>query len=88
MKISSTTPSQFQTWLEVEFSQLRSATPVVSYRIWVRRVHLTCKALWSSGLGHSVVSKKFAIQTLLWTLIYVIRQNLKRNIMALFFFHV
>ena len=27
VKISSTTPSQFQTWFEIEVSQLRSATP-------------------------------------------------------------
>ena len=26
------TPSQFQTWFEIEVSQLRSATPVVTWR--------------------------------------------------------
>ena len=30
VKISSTTPSQFQTWFEIEVSQLRSATPDVT----------------------------------------------------------
>ena len=33
VKISSTTPSQFQTWFEIEVSQLRSATPVVTQRL-------------------------------------------------------
>ena len=30
IKISSTAPSQLQTWFEVEVSQLKSATPVVT----------------------------------------------------------
>ena len=30
VKISSKTPSQFQTWFEIEVSQLRSATPNVT----------------------------------------------------------
>ena len=30
VKISSTTPSQFQTWFEIEVSELRSATPDVT----------------------------------------------------------
>ena len=30
VKISSMTPSQFQTWFEIEVSQIRSATPDVT----------------------------------------------------------
>ena len=35
------TPSQFQTWFEIEVSQLRSATPVVTWRNGVLDISTT-----------------------------------------------
>ena len=40
-QIPTTTPSQFEIWLEVEVSQDRSATSVLRYRIRVLRIRIT-----------------------------------------------
>ena len=76
------TNSQFQTWLQVEVSQQKSATTVVRLRIQVLRIRLTYQASWPSGLGNYFACKKFAVQTLLWSLEFVIETNPEHDTIA------
>ena len=38
--------------------------------------------LWPSGLGNFIVCKRFAVQTLLWSLGFVIQINFEHNTIA------
>ena len=40
------------------------------------------EAWWPSGLGNYFVCKRFAVQTILWSLEFVIQINLKHNTIA------
>ena len=40
------------------------------------------KTLWPSGLGNNFMCTRFAVQTLLWSLEFVIQINLKHNDIA------
>ena len=46
------TPSQFETWLEIEVSQHGSAAPVVRQQIWVLQIDQTFYTLWPYVLGN------------------------------------
>ena len=72
-----------KTQLEVEVSQHESATPVVTYRIWLLRIRLTYWALWRSRLDNKIVCMSFAVQSLLWSLESVIHVNLEHDIIAI-----
>ena len=69
-----------QTWLEVQVCQLRSATLVelgysnLGTPSW--------PTLWPSGLGNYFACKRFTVQTLLWSLEFMILQNLKCDTIA------
>ena len=65
-----------ETWLKVEVSQHKSATTVVRQRIRVLRIRLTYQPLWPSGLGSYSVCKRFAVQTLLWSLSSFLNLNI------------
>ena len=44
--------------------------------LWIR---LAYYALWPRGLGNYLICKRFAVQTLLWSLEFVIKINLKHK---------
>ena len=52
--------------------------------IYIQSRYLTHQARWPSGLGNDFVCNRFAVQTLPWSLEFIIRTNLEHNTIAIF----